>query len=205
MEGRRANLYGWLLLMPAVVMLAAFTHYPALVTFWHSLFSTARGKRPHFPVIPEPLELPMAANADEPACANDLRGFRGRFVECVLFGAEPQTTLGFAVNNEMRHKAPNLFIIVRIFLGEEIFLRPRSAIEHQQSRCVTRSGSRHEFHDVPVERQRVVRIPGDVLEDAYRDQRPVKAAKRAMPRRRVVRMRCSPWQSVQTGASKTPP
>ncbi len=45
MDRRRANLYGWLLLMPAVVMLATFTHYPALVTFWHSLFSTARGKR----------------------------------------------------------------------------------------------------------------------------------------------------------------
>ncbi len=45
MDRRRANLYGWLLLMPAVVMLATFTHYPALVTFWHSLFSTPRGKR----------------------------------------------------------------------------------------------------------------------------------------------------------------
>ena len=26
-------------------MLFAFTHYPALITFWHSFFSTARGKR----------------------------------------------------------------------------------------------------------------------------------------------------------------
>ncbi len=31
--------------MPAVVMLAAFTHYPALKTIWASFFSTARGKR----------------------------------------------------------------------------------------------------------------------------------------------------------------
>ncbi len=46
MTTRRENLIGWLLLAPALVMLFAFTHYPALITFWHSLFSTARGKRP---------------------------------------------------------------------------------------------------------------------------------------------------------------
>ncbi len=45
MTGRRANLYGWLLLTPAVVMLFAFTHYPAVVTLWDSFFSTPRGKR----------------------------------------------------------------------------------------------------------------------------------------------------------------
>jgi sn-glycerol 3-phosphate transport system permease protein len=42
---RRHQIYAWLLLSPALVMLVAFTHYPALVTFWHSLFSTPRGKR----------------------------------------------------------------------------------------------------------------------------------------------------------------
>ena len=42
---RQAAIYGWLLLMPALVMLAAFTHIPALLTFWHSFFSTPRGKR----------------------------------------------------------------------------------------------------------------------------------------------------------------
>ncbi len=42
---QRAAVYAWLLLLPALVMLAAFTHYPALVTFWHSFFSTPRGKR----------------------------------------------------------------------------------------------------------------------------------------------------------------
>ncbi len=45
MEGRRAHVHGWLLLLPATVMLFAFTHYPALITFWHSFFSTPRGKR----------------------------------------------------------------------------------------------------------------------------------------------------------------
>jgi sn-glycerol 3-phosphate transport system permease protein len=44
-QSRRAAIYGWLLLLPALVMLFAFTHYPALITFWHSFFSTARGKR----------------------------------------------------------------------------------------------------------------------------------------------------------------
>ncbi|TCT05810.1 carbohydrate ABC transporter permease [Paralcaligenes ureilyticus] len=49
---RRASLnavYGWLLLLPAMVLLIAFTHYPALSTLWHSFFSTPRGARPsHF-------------------------------------------------------------------------------------------------------------------------------------------------------------
>ena len=36
-------LYGWLLLLPAVV-LAAFTHYPALATLWHSFYSTPRAR-----------------------------------------------------------------------------------------------------------------------------------------------------------------
>jgi sn-glycerol 3-phosphate transport system permease protein len=39
-------LYGWLLLLPAAVLLALFTHYPALATLWHSLHATPRGSRP---------------------------------------------------------------------------------------------------------------------------------------------------------------
>jgi len=42
----RSWIYGWLLLLPALVMLFAFTHYPAVVTFWSSIFSTPRGSRP---------------------------------------------------------------------------------------------------------------------------------------------------------------
>ncbi len=42
---RRAAIHGWLLLLPAMVMLAAFTHIPALLTVWHSFFSTPRGRR----------------------------------------------------------------------------------------------------------------------------------------------------------------
>ena len=38
-------LYGWLLLLPAAVLLALFTHYPAIATLWHSFRSTPRGSR----------------------------------------------------------------------------------------------------------------------------------------------------------------
>src|SRR5262249_56317731 len=37
---------GWLLLLAAVVVLAAFTHYPALATLVQSFFSTPKGARP---------------------------------------------------------------------------------------------------------------------------------------------------------------
>jgi sn-glycerol 3-phosphate transport system permease protein len=37
---------GYLLLLPAAVLLATFTHYPAVATLYHSLFSTPRPGRP---------------------------------------------------------------------------------------------------------------------------------------------------------------
>ncbi|MDE3131196.1 MAG: sugar ABC transporter permease [Acidobacteriota bacterium] len=40
-----ANVHGWLLLLPAAVLLAAFTHYPALATLWRSFYSTPRAGR----------------------------------------------------------------------------------------------------------------------------------------------------------------
>jgi sn-glycerol 3-phosphate transport system permease protein len=46
MNDRRSAVVGWLLLFPAAVLLLAFTHYPAVATLWHSLFSTARPNRP---------------------------------------------------------------------------------------------------------------------------------------------------------------
>lgn len=42
---KKQTVQGLLLLLPAFIMLAAFTHIPALSTIWHSFFSTARGKR----------------------------------------------------------------------------------------------------------------------------------------------------------------
>jgi len=46
MNRKMQTVYGWLLLLPAVVLLAAFTHYPALATIWDSLYSTPKGSRP---------------------------------------------------------------------------------------------------------------------------------------------------------------
>ncbi len=47
MDQRRLNeVYAWLLTLPALVLLVAFTHYPTLATLWDSFFSTPRGRRP---------------------------------------------------------------------------------------------------------------------------------------------------------------
>ena len=45
MKARIAWIHGWLLLSPAIILLFAFTHYPAVVTIINSFFSTPRGKR----------------------------------------------------------------------------------------------------------------------------------------------------------------
>jgi sn-glycerol 3-phosphate transport system permease protein len=42
----QAQVTGWLLLLPALVLLVLFTHWPAVATAWHSLFSTPKGSRP---------------------------------------------------------------------------------------------------------------------------------------------------------------
>lgn len=43
------QLYGYLLILPALSFLLLFTHYPAVATVWESLFSAARNSRPaHF-------------------------------------------------------------------------------------------------------------------------------------------------------------
>ncbi len=40
------QVYAWLLLLPAAVLLAAFTHYPAIATLGQSFFSTGTATRP---------------------------------------------------------------------------------------------------------------------------------------------------------------
>ncbi|PZW45050.1 carbohydrate ABC transporter membrane protein 1 (CUT1 family) [Humitalea rosea] len=42
----RTTLHAWLMLSPALLLLVAFTHYPAVATLWHALFSTPRANRP---------------------------------------------------------------------------------------------------------------------------------------------------------------
>ncbi|MCA1322933.1 carbohydrate ABC transporter permease [Herbaspirillum sp. alder98] len=46
MHRTQSRLTPWLLLMPAMVLLLAFTHYPAVATLWHSFFSTPKGANP---------------------------------------------------------------------------------------------------------------------------------------------------------------
>jgi sn-glycerol 3-phosphate transport system permease protein len=46
MTGSRNSLHAWLLVFPACVLLAAFTHIPIITTFIHSFYSTPRPRRP---------------------------------------------------------------------------------------------------------------------------------------------------------------
>jgi len=43
---RRQALQGWLLLLPAALLLVTFTHYPTAATLYHSFFSTPKPSRP---------------------------------------------------------------------------------------------------------------------------------------------------------------
>ena len=43
---RREGVQGWLLILPAVLLLVAFTHWPAVATLLDSLYSTPRASRP---------------------------------------------------------------------------------------------------------------------------------------------------------------
>ncbi|WP_333833420.1 carbohydrate ABC transporter permease [Rubrimonas sp.] len=43
---RRFSLTPYLLLAPGFALLVAFTHFPAILAFWQSLFTTPRGRRP---------------------------------------------------------------------------------------------------------------------------------------------------------------
>ena len=42
----KAQIYGWLLLLPAFTLLIAFTHYPAIATLAQSFFSSGTARRP---------------------------------------------------------------------------------------------------------------------------------------------------------------
>ena len=45
-QTRKQWIYAWLMLSPAMVLLIAFTHYPAVQTILNSFHSTPRGRRP---------------------------------------------------------------------------------------------------------------------------------------------------------------
>ena len=43
---RRETIHAYLLLLPALVLLVAFTHWPAIATLIDSLYATPHGSRP---------------------------------------------------------------------------------------------------------------------------------------------------------------
>ncbi|KFE34209.1 carbohydrate ABC transporter permease [Thioclava atlantica] len=42
---KREWIYGWLLILPALTLIFLFTHFPAVLTLLHSVFSTPRGRK----------------------------------------------------------------------------------------------------------------------------------------------------------------
>ena len=43
---RRETVQGWLLILPALLLLVAFTHWPAATTIVDSFYTTPKGSRP---------------------------------------------------------------------------------------------------------------------------------------------------------------
>jgi len=46
LQKRRLTLYGWMLAAPALALMSLFAFYPAIATFWHSLFTRGTSRRP---------------------------------------------------------------------------------------------------------------------------------------------------------------
>ncbi|CAM3807851.1 carbohydrate ABC transporter membrane protein 1 (CUT1 family) [Kerstersia gyiorum] len=101
MNLRFAPVQGWLLLLPAVVLLVAFTHYPAVATFFHSFFSTPVGARPAVFVGLEN----YAVMLDDPVFLTSL--WNSAIYALVTVPAAIVLALGLAliVNSGMRGKA----------------------------------------------------------------------------------------------------
>jgi sn-glycerol 3-phosphate transport system permease protein len=68
----QAQIVAWLLLLPAMVLLVAFTHWPAVATAWHSFFSTPKGARPAVWVGLENYELMLDDDVFRQALWNNL-------------------------------------------------------------------------------------------------------------------------------------
>ncbi|HAY49428.1 MAG TPA: ABC transporter permease, partial [Thalassospira sp.] len=46
LQKQRLALYGWMLAAPALALMSLFAFYPAIATFWHSLFTRGTTRRP---------------------------------------------------------------------------------------------------------------------------------------------------------------
>src|SRR5690606_5885548 len=71
-RGGQPQVTGWLLLLPAMVLLVAFTHWPAVATAWHSVFSTPKGARPAVYVGLENYQLMLEDEVFWQALSNNL-------------------------------------------------------------------------------------------------------------------------------------
>ena len=72
MRSVQTQVIAWLLLLPAMVLLVAFTHWPAVATAWHSLFSTPKGSRPSVWVGAENYQLMLEDDVFWQALWNNL-------------------------------------------------------------------------------------------------------------------------------------
>ena len=72
MKRSTAAIHGWLLLLPAMAILALFTHWPAFATLVDSFFSTARPRRPQRFVGLENYEVMLSDPVFWQAVSNNL-------------------------------------------------------------------------------------------------------------------------------------
>src|SRR5690606_10842200 len=72
MRSVQTQVIAWLLLLPAMVLLVAFTHWPAVATAWHSLFSTPKVSRPSVWVGAENYQLMLEDDVFWQALWNNL-------------------------------------------------------------------------------------------------------------------------------------
>jgi len=72
MKGSTAAIHGWLLLLPAMAILALFTHWPAFATLIDSFFSTPRPRRPQRFVGLENYEVMLSDPVFWQAVSNNL-------------------------------------------------------------------------------------------------------------------------------------
>ena len=79
----RQAVHAWLMLLPALVLLAGFTHWPIVATLVDSFFSTPKGARPGVWVGPENYEVMAADPVFWKAVRNNLL-FAGATIPCSI-------------------------------------------------------------------------------------------------------------------------
>src|SRR5579885_2889349 len=113
----------------------------------------AAGDHPHFPVIAETLQLPVAADANEGAVPRKLGDLRGELRKRVFILAEPfRAALGLFVDDAMRREVVQLGIVVNFAVLVPIILAERSAVVDDKSWSGGDAGFREDLQHIVVER-----------------------------------------------------